>query len=137
MMDPHPSRLVVSSIYLGLPYYLLGLLLSAIAPVGGCFHKAKAYEFDWGNMAEAQDAAASLAAPLIASLLGAFLVVALVAIIWVLLLRRRKRRAAELPVKTPAVEGTKGSLQDPEKGNTAAAASQVPVLFSQTLADCL
>ncbi|CAL8467725.1 g7263 [Coccomyxa elongata] len=75
--------------------------------------------------AAAKNAAASLAAPLIASLLGAFLVLALVAIIWVVVSRRRKRRAAELPVKAPAVESTKGSLQDPEKGNTAAAASQV------------
>ena len=72
-----------------------------------------------------QNAAASLAAPLIASLLGAFLLVALVSIIWVIVSRRRKRRAAEPAEKTPAVEGTKGSLQDLEKGHNAASSSQV------------
>ncbi|KAK9909309.1 hypothetical protein WJX75_000310 [Coccomyxa subellipsoidea] len=73
----------------------------------------------------AKNAAASLAAPLIASLLGAFLLVALVSIIWVIVSRRRKRRAAEPAEKTPAVEGTKGSLQDLEKGHNAASSSQV------------
>ena len=72
-----------------------------------------------------QNAAASLAAPLIASLLGAFLLVALVSIIWVIVSRRRKRGAAEPAAKTPAVEGTKGSLQDLERGHNAASSSQV------------
>ncbi len=72
-----------------------------------------------------QDAAASLAAPLIASLLGAFLVLSLVTVVWVIVSRRCKRRAAEPAEKAPAVEGSKGSLQDPEKGHNAATSSQV------------
>lgn len=69
-----------------------------------------------------QNAAASLAAPLIASLLGAFLLISLAGVCWALVSRRRRRRgAAELPVKERAVEGSKGSLQ----GRSAPAPPQV------------